>query len=1440
MSRRLLLSALLMPALLAVCVLAQEPQTTGLRPPDPRERAWMAAHLVRSATPARNELARRRIAAGVGSRAPGALPTSVDNSALASFPPIRSQGSLNSCAQFSAVYYVLTHMTGLARGWNTKSTSDNTNKFSPKFTYNLVNGGTNDGSWFPFEILARHGCPTWATLPTDADYTSWARDAITWREAIGYRTDQAGSVDQLDTDAGLTQLKEYLNNGYVLCFANYIYSWQFTTLGNDPATSADDAFVGKPVCSWTNGYDGPHAMTVVGYNDNVWTDLNGNQTVDAGEKGALRLANSWGTSWRDGGYCWVAYDALKATSAVSGGPRSSRVPAFTTAYWLTARTSYTPHALAMVTLNHAQRNQISLAFGRSTQAETTPTTLFEPAALVNQGGALAFDGGASAVDGTFVFDLSDIWIPDASPTRLYAQATDAFSGSPLALTSFTVEDLDGPGNATNANAKTADASTILSRVDYPFGTRRLSFATQPGTVAATQPMAPAPCVEVLGAGGQRDTTFAGTVTVLLAANTTGTTLSGTTSVAAVAGLATFGNLRLGAPGSGYRLEAVSPGVQEGSSATFTVTGGSFALPFSDDFSTDRGWTPYAVATAWQRGSAVSGAGDPGTDHSASSDNQLLGYNLGGTYPYYMSETTIDSPPLDCRGAAQVQLRFWRWLNVHSGDGAKIQATNNGTTWTDVWSSSATTIRDAAWTLCTYDLTGLAAGRDNVRVRFLLGPSDGSMYASDGGWNIDDVEVVGSGNVHHFELALTSPQWGGTPFVGLNTIRACDSTGATVPTFNAATSPVTLSVSPTGATPVLTSGGAVLNQAADFVSGVANLTGRLKLAGPAGTWTLRATAGAITGTANVTLQVAAMPFSDDFGSDQGWTGLLANGWMRGPATAGGGDPATDHTATADNFLLGYNIGGIYGAWLSGSNPPAVVSPPIDCRAYAMVELRFWRWLLVDNNDGAGIDVSRDGVTWTSVWSNSLTAVRDSGWTQVSYDVSAVAGGQPNVWIRFTMGGSNGSYYPTWDGGWSIDDLQLIGATPALVATPASVTVPEGGTQTVQVRLDQRPPANVTVTVTRVAGDSDLTVQSGASLTFTPANWATSQTVTLAAAEDVDGSWSSATFRASAPGWQAVDIAAQEVDNDSRAVTDVTSLNVPEGGTATFQVWLAGQPSANKAVTVTRASGDTDISVTGGGSLVFTPTNWNVPQTVTLAAAHDIDGMWGTAVIRVSVPGWYGVDVTAREADDDTRILADPASLAVPEGATATFTVRLAGQPSSNKAVSVARVSGDTDLTVQSGASLTFTPSNWNVPQTVTLAAAVDGDAVNGSALFRASASGWKSADVTATEAEGGRALSVTASPAGQGVVGQLVTITASAVGFTRPQYKVWAIGPHNGGASTWLSLGSYSENRVFTWTPNAAGAYQLQAWVREYGNPAQKELATTLAYPVVAPGAAPSQ
>src|SRR5690606_36580198 len=201
-----------------------------------------------------------------------------------------------------------------------------------------------------------------------------------------------------------------------------------------------------------------------------------------------------------------------------------------------------------------------------------------------------------------------------------------------------------------------------------------------------------------------------------------------------------------------------------------------------------------------------------------------------------------------------------------------------------------------------------------------------------------------------------------------------------------------------------------------------------------------------------------------------------------------------------------------------------------------------------------------------------------------------------------------------------------------------------------------------------------------------------------------------------------------------VVNPTSVTVPENGTATFQVSLAVAESTSRTVTVSLGSGDPDITIQSGSTLTF-PANTTGPQTVTLAAAEDSDSTNGARTIIVSSSGLASVNVTATEQDNDIAdqaLVVNPTSVAVPEGGTNTFAVSLAGQPQSNVVVTSPAGSGDTDITIQSGATLTFTPTNWNVTQNVTLAAAEDADATNGSRTITVSSSGLESVTVTATE------------------------------------------------------------------------------------------------------------
>ncbi|MDW8310634.1 MAG: autotransporter-associated beta strand repeat-containing protein, partial [Verrucomicrobiales bacterium] len=100
-----------------------------------------------------------------------------------------------------------------------------------------------------------------------------------------------------------------------------------------------------------------------------------------------------------------------------------------------------------------------------------------------------------------------------------------------------------------------------------------------------------------------------------------------------------------------------------------------------------------------------------------------------------------------------------------------------------------------------------------------------------------------------------------------------------------------------------------------------------------------------------------------------------------------------------------------------------------------------------------------------------------------------------------------------------------------------------------------------------------------------------------------------------------------------VLSATELTVPEGGTNSFTVHLSAAPLNTLTASVAFASGDADLSVVSGHTLVFTSTNWSVPRTVSLAAAEDPDLANGQAVFNITAPGLTTVAITAVEADND---------------------------------------------------------------------------------------------------------------------------------------------------------------------------------------------------------------
>ncbi|MBN1674218.1 MAG: hypothetical protein JXR37_24425 [Kiritimatiellae bacterium] len=429
---------------------------------------------------------------------PTNMPVAIDNSELAAFPPIRTQAG-GSCTAWACTYYQMTYMVALQRGWDAKNGGDS-RRFSPRWTYNLINDGADTGSFASdaLRLMQEHGA-----IPYDRFYegvsprdTAWPLDSQLWRDALAYRMGDSGTVPDVDTEAGLNDLKQMLVNGYVLTYSTYQNSWKGLYVRDDPGTTDDDPHVGEQACYYvTDSAEGAHRMTVIGYNDAIWIDINRDGTIGTGERGALKVANSWGTDWGNDGFLWLAYDALKPVSGVSGAP-SQRDGAFTgeDADWLAPRAFYAPKLLAECTLNTVRREDVRINLVRAELGALPPYAgqpnrngqLFRDSTY--SGGDLGFDGldhstnPGAAPDCTFFFDYTDLAPDDQANWRYVVKFwnTDAaYTSAIKSLKLVDVTDGDAGPSAGGLPQTSITNEMVYASVEYVF-----SHTNTPPTLTA--------------------------------------------------------------------------------------------------------------------------------------------------------------------------------------------------------------------------------------------------------------------------------------------------------------------------------------------------------------------------------------------------------------------------------------------------------------------------------------------------------------------------------------------------------------------------------------------------------------------------------------------------------------------------------------------------------------------------------------------------------------------------------------------------------------------------------------------------------------------------------------------------------------------------------------------------------------------------------------------
>lgn len=139
----------------------------------------------------------------------------------------------------------------------------------------------------------------------------------------------------------------------------------------------------------------------------------------------------------------------------------------------------------------------------------------------------------------------------------------------LAATSWT---LGGVAGTQTVEARVTGLTAATFSATATAGSpAKLAFTVQPSSGTAGQTIAPAIQVSVQDALGNRVTSSTAPVTIAIGTNPSGALLSGTKTVAAVSGIATFSDLSLDKGGIGYTLVAASSPLASATSAAFDVS-----------------------------------------------------------------------------------------------------------------------------------------------------------------------------------------------------------------------------------------------------------------------------------------------------------------------------------------------------------------------------------------------------------------------------------------------------------------------------------------------------------------------------------------------------------------------------------------------------------------------------------------------------------------------------------------------------------------------------------------------------------------------------------------------------------------------------------------------------------------------------------------------------
>ncbi len=307
------------------------------------------------------------------------LPSKVDNSLNKYFPWLVSQTGF-SCQQVAGISYCYAYELNRLRD---VSSAEWNNTYPALYTWNYMNNGEQYKGvsfFYSWDVIKRQGQPDGQAYPADLDMLGWMSGYDRYYAGMKNRLKQVSSIP-VNTEEGILTLKHYLYNhldgsstgGIVVFGASGMLMANKDTIPLGSPEAGKHIFTGfYPVAT--------HGMTIVGYNDSIRVDLNGDgqytNNLDINgdgvinpkdwEWGAYRMADSYGTWFEDNGFCWIMYRALALDYDESLPSWDPTCGAWNESVFVVEPIAdYTPLLTMKVSLNHSLRNTVSVKAGIS-------------------------------------------------------------------------------------------------------------------------------------------------------------------------------------------------------------------------------------------------------------------------------------------------------------------------------------------------------------------------------------------------------------------------------------------------------------------------------------------------------------------------------------------------------------------------------------------------------------------------------------------------------------------------------------------------------------------------------------------------------------------------------------------------------------------------------------------------------------------------------------------------------------------------------------------------------------------------------------------------------------------------------------------------------------------------------------------------------------------